>query len=211
MTKTCSLFGKSYVLRFTSHLQTCCRLRKVVAESTECFYFLQQNLYMCTFYRSKANLFCSRSPNSRVWRDSRVILSNKKSVFAQHAATFTCFKTGLNGGVQKCNIAFEPVLRQFCKKKFHVFVSRFTVALKVCSRSLCQMTEMREYMKAVMTKHWSVVCTFLILHWTKINQAHVLCNLFERSVGKCPLIHVHMCSNETSTMRRMNGFFLKRV
>ena len=210
MTKTCSLFGKSYVLRFTSHLQTCCRLRKVVA-STEWFYFLQQNLYMCTFYRSKANLFCSRLRNSRVWRDSRVILSNKKSVFAQHAATFTCFKTGLNGGVQKCNIAFEPVLRQFCKKKFHVFVSRFTVALKVCSRSLCQMTEMREYMKAVMTKHWLVVCTFLILHWTKINQAHVLCNLFERSVGKCPLIHVHMCSNETSTMRRMNGFFLKRV
>ena len=211
MTKTCSLFGKSYVLRFTSHLQTCCRLRKVVAESTEWLYFLQQNLYMCTFYRSKANLFCSRLRNSRVWRDSRVILSNKKSVFAQHAATFTCFKTGLNGAVKKCNIAFEHVLRQFCKKKFHVFFSRFTVALKVCSRSLCQMTEMGEYMKAVMTKHWSVVCTFLILHWTKINQAHVLCNFFERSVGKCPLIHVHMCSNETSTVRRMNGFFLKRV
>ena len=117
VTKTCSLFGKSYVLRFTSHIQTCCRLRKVVAESTEWFYFLQQNLYMCTFYRSKANLFCSRLRNSRVWRDSSVILSNKKSVFAQHAATFTCFKTGLNGGVKKCNIAFEHVLRQFCKKK----------------------------------------------------------------------------------------------
>ena len=166
MTKTCSLFGKSYVLRFTSHIQTCCRLRKVVGESTEWFYFLQQNLYMCTFYRSKANLFCSRLRNSRVWRDSSVILSNKKSVFAQHAATFTCFL--------------------FCKKKFHVFVARFTVALKVCSRSLCQKTEMHEYMKAVMTKHWSVVCTFLIQHWPKINQGQVLCNLFERSVGKVP-------------------------
>ena len=186
MTKTCSLFGKSYVLRFTSHIQTCCRLRKVVTESTEWFYFLQQNLYMCTFYRSKANLFCSRLRNSRVWRDSSVILSNKKSVFAQHAATFTCFKTGLNGGVKKCNIAFEHVLRQFCKKKFHVFVARFTVALKVCSRSLCQKTEMHEYMKAVMAKHWSVVYTFRILHWPKINQGQVLCNLFERSVGKVP-------------------------
>ena len=173
MTKTCSLFGKSYVLRFTSHIQTCCRLRKVVAESTEWFYFLPQNLYMCTFYRSKANLFCSKLRNSLVWRDSSVILSNKRSVFAQHAATFTCFKTGLNGGVKKCNIAFEHVLRQFCKKKFHVVVARFTVALKVCSRSLCQMTEMHEYMKAVMAKHWSVVCTFLIPHWPKINQGYV--------------------------------------
>ena len=35
-------------------------------------------------------------------------------------------------------------------------------------------------------KHWSVVYTFRILHWPKINQGHVLCNLFERSVGKVP-------------------------
>lgn len=74
----------------------------------------------------------------------------------------------------------------FAKKKFHVVVARFTVALKVCSRSLCQMTEMHEYMKAVMAKHWSVVYTFRILHWPKINQGQVLCNLFERSVGKVP-------------------------
>ena len=170
MTKTCSLFCKSFVLPFTSHIQTCCRLRKVVAESREWFYFLQQNLYMCTFYRSKANLFCSKLRNSLVWRDSSVILSNKRSVFAQHAATFTCFKTGLNGGVKKRNIAFQHVLRQFCKKSS---TSRFTVALKVCSRAVCQMTEMHEYMKAVMAKHWSVVCTFLIPHWPKINQGYV--------------------------------------
>ena len=70
----------------------------------------------CTFYRPKANFFCSKLRDSRVWRDSRVILSNKKSVLAQHAATFTCFKTGLNGGVKKRNIPFQHVLRQFCKK-----------------------------------------------------------------------------------------------
>ena len=32
---------------------------------------------------------------------------------------------------------------------------------------------MHEYMKAVMAKHWSVVCTFLIVHWPKINQGYV--------------------------------------
>ena len=37
----------------------------------------------CAFYRPKANLFCSKWRNSRVWRDSRVILSNQKSVFMQ--------------------------------------------------------------------------------------------------------------------------------
>ena len=124
----------------------------------------------CTFYRPKANLFCSKLRDSRVWRDSRVILSNNKSVLAQHAATFNCFKTGLNGGVKKRNTAFQHVLRQFCKKSF---TSRFTVALKVCSRAVCQMTEMHEYMKAVMAKHWSVVRTFLIVHWPKINQGYV--------------------------------------
>ena len=81
------------------------------------------------------------------------------------------------------------------KKKFHVVVARFTVALKVCSRSLCQKTEMHEYMKAAMAKRWSVVYTFRILHWPKINQGHVLCNLFERSVGTVPPDSCSMCSD----------------
>lgn len=81
---------------------------------------------------------------------------------------------------------FNTFCGNVAKKKFHVVVARFTVALKVCSRSLCQVTEMHEYMKAVMAKHWSVVYTFRILHWPKINQGQVLCNLFERSVGKVP-------------------------
>ena len=117
VTKTCSLFCKSFVLPFTSPIQTCCRLRKVVAESREWFHLVPQNLPLCTFYRPKANFFCSKLRNSRVLHDSRVILSNKESVFLQHAATFTCFKTGLNGGVKKRNIAFQHVLRQCCKKK----------------------------------------------------------------------------------------------
>ena len=39
----------------------------------------------CAFYRPKANLFCSKWPNSRVWSDFRVILSNRNLVFMQLA------------------------------------------------------------------------------------------------------------------------------
>ena len=79
-------------------------------------------------------------------------------------------------GGKKRNIAFQLVLQQ-CRKQIDVFVARLTVALKVCSRSLCRMTEMHDYIKAVMVKHWSVVYTFMTLHWPKINQEYVLCNV----------------------------------
>ena len=64
----------SDVARFTTHesnlscnKSVCCRLRKVVAESRELFYFLQENLYnLRSFYRPKANLFCSKWRNFHV-------------------------------------------------------------------------------------------------------------------------------------------------
>ena len=64
----------SDVARFTTHesnlscnKSVCCRLRKVVAESRELFYFLQENLYnLRAFYRPKANLFCSKRRNFHV-------------------------------------------------------------------------------------------------------------------------------------------------
>ena len=82
----------------------CCKLREVVAESGEQFYFLQQYLYTLCVNRLKANsvvfnkgrnsrvLACvaagprSRQglerlrPGNRVWADSHVILSNQRSV-----------------------------------------------------------------------------------------------------------------------------------
>ena len=91
----------------------CCRQLKVVAESREQFYFLQQNLYMLRVLRiqAKANLFCRKWRHCRVWRDSCVFLSNEKSVFTQLAATSIC----LNLGDKKCNISFQHVLQQCCK------------------------------------------------------------------------------------------------
>ena len=58
------------------------------------------------------NSFCSKWSNSCVWRDSRVILSNQKSVFTQLAETFICCKTGLNEGGKTRNIAFQLVFQQ---------------------------------------------------------------------------------------------------
>ena len=46
---------------------------------------------ICTcwaFYRPRANFFCSEWRNSRLWRDSRVILCNQKSVFTQSPTTW---------------------------------------------------------------------------------------------------------------------------
>ena len=69
-------------------------MQKVKSSST----FFKKNRSCCVFYRPNANLFYSKRRNSRVRRDSRVILSNQNSVFAQTwlAATFICCKTGLN-------------------------------------------------------------------------------------------------------------------
>ena len=100
----------------------CFRLKKVVAERREWFYFLPQHLYILRVLpeRHKANLICSKWLNSRAWRDSRVILSNQESVFRKLA--FIGCKTGLTVGGKTCNIAMF-------RNKLHVFVARFTVAL----------------------------------------------------------------------------------
>ena len=45
------------------------------------------------------------------WHDSRVILSNQKSVFTQIVSIFTCRKTGLNAGGKTRNIAFQHILQ----------------------------------------------------------------------------------------------------
>ena len=77
------------VARFTTHVQTCLvtneenagwekLLQKVESSSTFC----NRICKFCAFYRPKANMFCSKWRNSRVWHDSRVILSNEKPVFA---------------------------------------------------------------------------------------------------------------------------------
>ena len=51
--------------------------------------------------------------NFFVWRDSRVLLCNQKSVFTQIAASFICCKTGLSVGGKTRDIAFQHVRQQW--------------------------------------------------------------------------------------------------
>ena len=80
--------------------QTCLATNRVVAG---CGNLLQEvkivvllfatKFVRCAFYRPTANLFGSEQRNSPVWLDSRVILSNQKSVHAQLTTTRFAVKT----------------------------------------------------------------------------------------------------------------------
>ena len=94
-------------------------LQKVESSST----FWNKIWACCAFYLPKANLFCSKWRNSCIWRDSRVILSNQKSVLTQIAASFGCCKTSLNLGGK------TSLFNTFCSS-WHIFVARFTVDLE---------------------------------------------------------------------------------
>ena len=94
------------MLHFTAHIQNYL-LQKVEISSTFC----NKICICCSFYWPKANLFCDKWCNSRIWHDSRVILSNRR----QYSRNFICRKTGLNVGDKTRNIAFQHVLQQCCK------------------------------------------------------------------------------------------------
>ena len=67
---------------------------------------------LCTcraFYWPKANLFCSKWRNSRVRRDSRLMLSNQKSVPTQCATTWFGARQVWLVGSKKRNIAIQLV------------------------------------------------------------------------------------------------------
>ena len=80
-----------------------CRLQVAKSRCREIrkmFYFLQQNLYKicCAFYRPNANLFCNKWRKFCIQRDTHVILTNQKSVFAQLATTwFVARQVGTRG------------------------------------------------------------------------------------------------------------------
>ena len=94
------------MLHFTAHIQNYL-LQKVEISSTFC-----NKICICyAFYWPKANLFCNKWCNSRIWHDSRVILSNRR----QYLRNFICRKTGLNVGDKTRNIAFHHVLQQCCR------------------------------------------------------------------------------------------------
>ena len=91
------------------------RLRKLVAETREYFYSLQQNLYMSRVLPAQDKLVLPQVTQIRsVMRDSRVILSNQKSwVFTQFATTwFVARQVSKSVGGKKTS------LQQFCKTSF---------------------------------------------------------------------------------------------
>ena len=70
------------MLRFTAHIQNYFATNQVVAgckkllQKVESSYTSWNRICTCcAFYRPKANLFCSKWCNSRIWYDSRVISS----------------------------------------------------------------------------------------------------------------------------------------
>ena len=84
----------------------------------------------CAFYRPKANLFCSKWRNSRVWRDSRVISSNQKSVYTQLTTTLIFFPRQVWTWVVK---RATSVCNSFCSniaKRVALFFACFTAALR---------------------------------------------------------------------------------
>ena len=79
----CSITHESNL--FCNKSGQCCRLRKVVAESRIVVLLLTtKSLYVARFTDPRQTCF-ALSPH--VWRDSRVILSNQKSVFTQVATS----------------------------------------------------------------------------------------------------------------------------
>ena len=84
-------------------------LQKVESSSTFC----NKTCTCCVFYRPDCFAASDVTPVYGV--NSRVLLSNQKSVFTQLAANFVCCKTGLNVGGKTCNIAFQLVFQQCCK------------------------------------------------------------------------------------------------
>jgi len=82
----------------------------------------------------KQTCFAASDVNSRVWRDSRVILSNQKSVFTQHAGTFIYCKIPFNVGGKTCNIALQHGAKQVARFSFPFYRS-FRVALELKLRT----------------------------------------------------------------------------
>ena len=81
------------------------------------------------FYRPKLNSICSEWRKSRVWRDSRVISANQKSVFnlQQPYLSHDRFERGRWNAQH--NFSFSSRFSAMLQTKLHVFVAHFNVPL----------------------------------------------------------------------------------
>ena len=136
-TRKCNLFCNidtkklnSGVARFTtceSNLSCskslCCRLRKVVAESREWFYFLKENLYMLRSPRQTCFVASDVTPMCGVQSEVSFHSTWNKLIFC-------C--SGFNESGRTRIIAFQFILLQ---NKWHVFCCPFYRSLKDNSQS----------------------------------------------------------------------------
>ena len=133
--KTCTLFValllnklNSDVARFTTKESnlSCSKKGGIVMQKVESSYtYCNRICSCCAFYRPTANLFCNKWRKSRVWRDSRAILSNQKSVFTQLATTWFVARQIL----KRATSFFNTFCINVAKKRLHVFVARSTETL----------------------------------------------------------------------------------
>ena len=70
----------------------------------------------CAFYWPKANLLCNKWRNTRFWRDSRVILSNQKSVFTQLTTTWVVPRKGWPMVVKRAALLFHSFCSNVSKQ-----------------------------------------------------------------------------------------------
>ena len=70
----------------------------------------------CAFHRPKANLFCNKWRNSHFWRDSRVLLSNQKSVFRQLATIWVVPRKGWTVVVKRAALLFPSFCSNVSKQ-----------------------------------------------------------------------------------------------
>ena len=83
---------------------------------------------ICTWYKlsPKANFFCSKWRKSRIWRESRAILSNQKSVFRQLATTWFDTRQVSTWVVNKAASLFNNLFFQQCCKASCTFFFPFS-------------------------------------------------------------------------------------
>ena len=105
----------------------------VVQKRCCAFYHQRLNLSCKKFYQPKANLSCCKWRKSRVWHDSRFILSNQKSVFKQLAAPFIAKQIWTWVVKLATYHRFSTRSAAMLQSRLHVFVAPFAAALLVVS------------------------------------------------------------------------------
>ena len=159
---------------------------------------------LCVF-RPKANLFCNQWRTSRVRRDSRVILSNQKSVFSQLVANWFVARQVWFVSGKTHNIAFQLVLKQCCKTSCTFLLPRrFTVALKELYQedTAFQVNSLFKSLLSAfshtqtITNKFNALILIIISRWflqVKHQNLQTLAQLFKVS------IHVHPCHPSQQT------------